>query len=119
MLLAALLLVQLLPDAFAVTQWEIDEVKRKRDQVGEEKRAQQQVLDELSATRDSVIDEKLALEEHISLTREQIMLNNQEIDLYNGMIEDKAKEVERRKHWKSSSWRDTVHEYALWKKTGR
>ena len=97
MLLAVLLFVQLSPYAFAVTQWEIDEVKRKRDQVGEEKRAQQQILDELSATRDSVIDEKMALEEHISLTREQIMLNNQEIDLYNGMIEDKAKEVEAAK----------------------
>ena len=94
MLLAVLLLVQLSPSAFSVTQWEIDEVKKKRDQVSEEKRAQQQVLDELSATRDSIIDEKLALEEHISLTREQITLNNQEIDLYNGMIEDKAKEVE-------------------------
>ena len=97
MLLAVLLFVQLSPSVFAVTQWEIDEVKRKRDQVGEEKRAQQQVLDELSATRDSVIDEKMALEEHISLTREQIALNNQEIDLYNGMIEDKAKEVEAAK----------------------
>ena len=97
MLLAVLLLMQLSPSVFAVTQWEIDEVKKKREQVGEEKRAQQQVLDELSATRDSVVDEKLALEEHISLTREQIALNNQEIDLYNGMIEDKAKEVEAAK----------------------
>ncbi len=97
MLLAVLLFVQLSPVAIAVTQWEIDEVKRKRDQVGEEKRAQQEVLDELSATRDSVIDEKLALEEHISLTREQIALNNREIDLYNGMIEEKAAEVEEAK----------------------
>ena len=97
MLLAVLLLLQSSPCAFAVTQWEIDEVKRKRDQVGEEKRAQQQVLDELSASRDSVIDEKLALEEHISLTREQIALNNQEIELYNGMIADKAAEVEAAK----------------------
>jgi murein DD-endopeptidase MepM/ murein hydrolase activator NlpD len=97
MLLAVLFLVRLSPCAFAVTQWEIDEVKKKRDQVSEEKRAQQQVLDELSATRDSIIDEKLALEEHISLTREQIMLNNQEIDLYNGMIEEKEIEVEEAK----------------------
>ena len=59
MLLAVLFLVRLSPCAFAVTQWEIDEVKKKRDQVSEEKRAQQQVLDELSATRDSIIDEKL------------------------------------------------------------
>ena len=97
MLLAVLFLFQLFPQAFAVTQWEIDEVKRKRDQVGEEKRAQQEVLDELSATRDSVIDEKLALEEHIALTREQIALNNKEIELYNGMIADKAVEVEAAK----------------------
>lgn len=45
----------------AVTQSQIDEVKRKRDQVYEEKQAQQQIIDELAASRDDIISEKMAL----------------------------------------------------------
>ena len=56
-LLAAVILFSSVSDAFAaVTQAQIDEVKRKRDQVSEEKMAQQQVIDELSAQRDDIID---------------------------------------------------------------
>ena len=77
----------------AVTQSQIDEVKRKRDQVYEEKQAQQQIIDELAASRDDIISEKMALEEKIAMTREQIALNNQEIDLYEDMIAAKQEEV--------------------------
>ncbi len=77
----------------AVTQSQIDEVKRKRDQVYEEKKAQQQIIDDLSASRDDIISEKMALEEKVAMTREQIALNNQEIDLYEDMIAAKQEEV--------------------------
>ena len=49
--------------SWSVTRWEIDEVKRKRDAVAEQKRAQQEIVDGLSEERDSVVDQKLALEE--------------------------------------------------------
>ena len=77
----------------AVSQWQIDEVKKKRDQVYEEKQTQQQIIDELSASRDDIISEKMALEEKVAMTREQIALNNQEIDLYEDMIAAKQEEV--------------------------
>ena len=94
-LLAAVILFSSVSDAFAaVTQAQIDEVKRKRDQVSEEKMAQQQVIDELSAQRDDIIDQKMALEQKVAITREQINLNNQEIDLYEDMIAEKAEEVD-------------------------
>ena len=81
----------------AVSQWEIDEVKKKRDQVYEEKQAQQQIIDELSASRDDILDQKMALEEKVAITREQIALNTQEINLYDDMIAEKAKEVDEAK----------------------
>ena len=82
---------------FAVTKAEIEEVKRQRDAVSEQKNAQQVIADELSERRDSVIDEKLALEQEVALTYEQINLNNQEIELYNDMIAEKAAEVKAAK----------------------
>ena len=77
----------------AVSQSQIDEVKRKRDQVYEEKQAQQEIIDELSASRDDIISQKMALEEKVAMTREQIALNNQEIELYEDMIAQKQEEV--------------------------
>lgn len=77
----------------AVSQSQIDEVKRKRDQVYEEKQAQQEIIDELSASRDDIISQKMALEEKVTMTREQIALNNQEIELYEDMIAEKQEEV--------------------------
>ena len=81
----------------AVSQSQIDEVKKKRDQVYEEKQAQQEIIDELSASRDDIISQKMALEEKVAMTREQIALNNQEIELYEDMIAEKQKEVEQAK----------------------
>ena len=101
----------------AVTQSQIDEVKRKRDQVYEEKQAQQQIIDELAASRDDIISEKMALEEKIAMTREQIALNNQEIDLYEDMIAAKQEEVVQVKHWKISSWSATGLGSEQWRRT--
>ena len=81
----------------AVSQAQIDEVKKKRDQVYEEKQAQQEIIDELSASRDDIISQKMALEEKVTMTREQIALNNQEIELYEDMIAEKQEEVEQAK----------------------
>ena len=96
-LLCAFVLALFPQHASAVTQWEIDEVKRKRDEVAEQRMIQQEIVSSLTGEQNSVIDEKLALEEKVSLTRQQIDLNNQEIDLYNGMILDKIAEVEEAK----------------------
>ena len=96
-LLCAFFLSLLPRQAFAVSQWEIDEVKRKRDLVAEQRNAQQQIVDNLTGEQNSVIDEKLALEQSVSLTREQIDLNNQEIALYDGLIQEKIAEVEAAK----------------------
>ena len=83
--------------AYAVTQSEIDALKKERDKIAEAKAAQQAIVDELEAQHADVLDRKLALDERNVYTLEQMALNEQEIALYDQMIEEKAREVEEAK----------------------
>ena len=94
MTVLSLILGALPIQAQAVTQSEIDALKKERDKIAEEKAAQQAIVDELEAQHASVLERKLALDERNVYTQQQIELNEQEIALYDQMIEDKAKEVE-------------------------
>lgn len=94
MTVLSLVLGALPTQAYAVTQSEIDALKKERDKIAEAKAAQQVIVDELEAQHADVLDRKLALDERNVYTLEQMALNEQEIALYDQMIEDKAKEVE-------------------------
>ena len=88
------LLVALIPAAHAVTEAEIEELKRKRDEIAEEKAAKQAVVDDLEAKQESILELKHALDERNAYTKQQIELNNREIELYDQMIREKAEELE-------------------------
>ena len=94
MTVLSLILGALPTQAYAVTQSEIDALKKERDKIAEAKAAQQAIVDELEAQHADVLDRKLALDERNVYTLEQMALNEQEIALYDQMIEDKAREVE-------------------------
>ena len=97
MTVLSLILGALPTQAYAVTQSEIDALKKERDKIAEEKAAQQAIVDELEAQHADVLDRKLALDDRNVYTLEQMELNEQEIALYDQMIEDKAREVEAAK----------------------
>ena len=88
------LLIALIPSASAVTQGDIDELKKKRDAIAEEKAAKQAVVDDLEAKQASILELKHALDERNEFAKQQIELNNQEIELYAEMIQAKADELE-------------------------
>lgn len=88
------LLVALIPSAHAVTQSQIDELKKKRDEIAEEKAAKQAIVDDLEAKQASVLELKEALDERNEYTKQQIQLNQEEIELYDTMIQEKAEELE-------------------------
>ena len=88
------LLIALIPAAHAVTEAEIEELKRKRDEIAEEKAAKQAVVDDLEAKQASILELKHALDERNDFTKQQIELNNREIELYAQMIRDKAEELD-------------------------
>ncbi len=88
------LLIALIPAAHAVTEAEIEELKRQRDEIAEEKAARQAVVDDLEAKQESILELKHALDERNSYTMQQIELNKREIELYGQMIQEKAEELE-------------------------
>ena len=90
----SLVLGALPTQAYAVTQSEIDALKKERDKIAEQKAAQQAIVDELEAQHADVLERKLALDDRNVYTLEQMELNEQEIALYDQMIEEKAREVD-------------------------
>ena len=88
------LLIALIPSAHAVTEAEIQELKRQRDEIAEEKAAKQAVVDDLEAKQAGILELKHALDERNSYTKKQINLNKMEIELYDEMIREKAEELD-------------------------
>lgn len=83
--------------AEAVTQSEIDALKKERDNIRAQKKEKQAIVDELEAQHANAMERKLAMDERNAYTLEQMDLNEQEISLYDQMIEEKAEEVKAAK----------------------
>lgn len=83
--------------AFAVTQAEIDEIQRQKDELTAMRQQSQQKVDELEAQQASVLEQKAALDERNLYALEQISLISEQIDLYSEMIADKGREVDAAK----------------------
>lgn len=80
--------------AFAVTQAEIDEIQRQKDELTALRQQSQQKVDELEAQQASVLEQKAALDERNLYALDQISLISEQINLYSEMIADKAREVD-------------------------
>ncbi len=79
--------------AFAVTQAEIDQLEQKKEAIEKKVEEKQAVVDELEAQHAGVMEKKQALDERNEYLLEQIQLNDEQIALYDKMIEEKAEEV--------------------------
>lgn len=98
LLMVLSLLLCLFPaQAFAVTQDEIDEIQRQKDELTALRWQSQQKVDDLESQQASVLEQKAALDERNQYALEQIQLISEQIDLYEEMISDKAEEVEAAK----------------------
>ena len=85
----------LTPQALAVTQAEVDAMKALRNELRAKRDAQQAVIDELKGEKAGVMEMKYAMDERNQYALEQIELNNQEIELYNDMISEEAKKLDK------------------------
>ncbi len=97
-ILAALILVGFITiivgsRAGAVTQDEIDKLQAERDEIRRQKKDIEEQINSLKSEMASVIDKKSALDEQNDLNRRDIELINEQIELYDRMIEEKAQEV--------------------------
>ena len=97
-LLVCVLFVLLLPgQALAVTQEEIDELRKERLAIAEEHDEKQAKVDELEEQKASVVARKEAMDARNELTRREIENIEKEISLYDQMIAEEAIKVEQAK----------------------
>ena len=94
-LMTLVMVFTMLPtSAFAVTQSEINQLKKERDSITANRREKQEVVDSLESEHASIMERKLAMDERNMYTIEQMELNAEEIALYDEMIATKAEELE-------------------------
>ena len=94
-LLCAVLLLGVMPaPVWAATQAEVDALAVQRDELRRKRQAVQDQIDALQAEQSSILEMKRVLDERAEYNKQEMLLNEQEIALYDQMIEDKAKDVE-------------------------
>ena len=81
------------PNAFAVTQSEIDALQSQRDALKEKQENIAEQIESLESEMTFVLDKKAALDEQNELNRQDIELINEQIELYKEMIIEKAIEL--------------------------
>lgn len=89
------LMTSLIPaTAHAVTQSEIDQLQQQKNELSGKVQECQERLQQLQDEQSNVLEQKAALDVQSQLAEEQLQLVAQEIALYDGMISDKAEELE-------------------------
>ena len=103
LILAVLMLITLVvsvipTSAFAVSQSEINDLQNQKNQLSSRVQDAKDRVEQLKADKANVLEQKLALEEQSRAAQEQLELVAQEIAIYDGMIEEKAQELEQAKN---------------------
>ncbi len=94
-LMTLVMVFTMLPtSAFAVTQSEIDQLKKERDKISSNRQEKQAVVDSLESEHASILERKLAMDERNMYTIEQMELNAEEIALYDEMIATEGEKLE-------------------------
>ena len=96
-------------DAHAVTQAEIDALQEQKEALTAQRQEKQDIVDELESQHATVLEQKLAMDARNKFTQQQIDLTNNQIELYNQMIEDKKLEVEAAKQRGDALYTEIVY----------
>ncbi len=92
-LMAFSLVASVLPAVFAVSQSEIDELKKKKEELSARVAEAEERVDTLKSTQANVLDQKTALEEKNSAKKEELAIVAEEIVMYDGIIAEKTEEL--------------------------
>ena len=96
-LVCTFLLLLLPGKAWAVSQEEIDELRKERLAIAEEHEEKQAKVDELEEQKASVVEKKKAMDERNEFARKEIESIEREISLYDQIIAEEAIKVEQAK----------------------
>lgn len=95
-LMVVTLMASLIPmSASAVNQSDIDNLQNQKNEISNRVQDAKARVEALKADKANVLEQKLALEEQGRAAQEQLDLVAQEIAMYDGMIEEKAQELEQ------------------------
>ena len=94
LLIGGILAAALTPRVLAVTQAEIDQLQAERDAIRAQKKDVQEQIDALKTEKASAMERKEALDRENELNWQEILLIDEQIALYDQMIEAKGKEVD-------------------------
>ena len=92
---ALCLLLTLSPlTAYAVTQDQIDQLQRQKEQLQAQRNEKQAVVDALEEQHAQVLERKQAMDERNFYAIQQLQINSEQLQLYSDMIAEKEKEVD-------------------------
>ena len=74
---------------------ELDAIEQQKEELQAQREEMQAGIDELLAQRDTVLEKKALLDEQNQYAVEEMELIDEQIEIYTGLIEDKAEELER------------------------
>ena len=79
--------------ARAVSQKEIDALKKELTEIDGQIKAQQEVINQLTENKGRVVDRKIAIDAKIDLTMRQIELIGEQVEIYKEIISEKETEL--------------------------
>ena len=92
-LMAFSLIASVLPTAFAISQSDIDELQKKKDELSARVAEAEERVNTLKNEQANVLDQKTALEEKNNAAKEALALVAEEIVMYDGIIAEKTEEL--------------------------
>ncbi|MBQ9663216.1 MAG: peptidoglycan DD-metalloendopeptidase family protein [Oscillospiraceae bacterium] len=92
-LMALSLVASVLPSAFAISQSDIDALKKKKEEISARVAEAEAYVNTLKDEQANVLDQKAALEEKNDAAKEALAIVAEEILMYDGIIEEKTEEL--------------------------
>ncbi|NLA87353.1 MAG: peptidoglycan DD-metalloendopeptidase family protein [Clostridiales bacterium] len=93
----------------AVTQGEIDNLKKQQKEIQKKQQEIQSTINSLDYERKTALAKKQVLDDQIQLTQEDIANTTQQIEMYEALIEDKKLEVAQAQKTEDEQWEHYRH----------
>ena len=90
--------------AFAVSQAEIDALEQQREALEESEANIESQLEALESSKEAALDKKAALDEQCAILRQDILLLEEEIEIYRSLVADKKEAAEEAKKQEESHY---------------
>ena len=88
------LIASVLPSAFAITQSDIDDLQKKKDELAKRTAEAEQRVQTLQTEQANVLDQMVALQDKNEAAKESLLIVGEEIAMYDRILEEKGKELD-------------------------